>query len=93
VVLQVNVVVAFWNEEMPKEPLADVVPREYEVLVPQAKPSTVALTPPVEVIELEAVAPVRETPENVGARRVGTVSGVTAFDADEGELVPTKLIV
>jgi hypothetical protein len=91
VVLQVRVVVAFWNDEMPNEPLDDVVPREYEMSVPHAKPSVVALAPLVAVIELEAVAPVIVTPENVGVKRIGTATGVTAFEADDGVLVPTTL--
>ena len=84
-----RVVVAFWNDETPNEPLEEVVPREYDISVPQAKPSIEALAPPVAVMELEAVAPVAVTPEKFGVRIVGIVTGVTALDADDGELVPT----
>lgn len=80
---------AFWKEEIPNEPLDEVVPSEYEVSVPQAKPSIEALAPPVAVIELEAVAPVAVTPEKVGVRIVGIVTGVTALEAEDGVLVPT----
>jgi len=61
----------------PKEPFEEVVPRAYVVSVPQAKPSTVALAPPVEVMLLEAVAPVVVMEDIVGVRMVG-MTGATA---------------
>ena len=87
--MHVRVEVDVWKAETPKEPAVEVVPRAYVVSVPQLKPSIVALAPPVDVIELEAVAADAVTLEKEGVKRVGRATGVTAFEDAEAEEVPT----
>jgi hypothetical protein len=84
------------NEPMPKVPVSVVVavsPPERFELVPQAKPRIVEEELPPEVIDpfrvmVEVETRVASEVVRVGGTRVAV--GVTAFEADEGELVPTR---
>ena len=50
------------------------------------------MVPLVEMIELEAVAPVAAILDMAGARSVGIAAGVTWFETDDAGLVPTELV-